>query len=148
MQQELAAQAKAEEAARAAAEEAELAALDEALGQSLEEELAYEKSVTDAQAVASAQLYIFEEVRSKWVRPPNARNGMVVDLLIRLVPTGEVVGMEVTYRLDATDAYVASVQKAVRKVGKFDKLSALDAVVFDANFREFTLRFRSEDLRL
>jgi colicin import membrane protein len=43
---------------------------------------------------------------------------------------------------------VASVVKAVRKVGRFDKLSQLNPVLFDANFRKFTLKFKPEDLRL
>ncbi len=148
MQAELAAQAKAAEAARVAAEEAELAELNDALGQSLEEELAYEKSVTEAQAVMSALAYIQDEVRKRWVRPADARNGMEVELRIHLVPTGEVINMEVTYRKDATSAFVNSVQKAVKKVGRFDKLAGLDPVLFDANFRTFKIIFRPEDLRL
>jgi colicin import membrane protein len=67
--------------------------------------------------------------------------------MIRLVPTGEVISVEVVAK-DATDAMVASVKNAVRKVGRFDKLSELDTVIFDANFRKFRLRFRPEDLRL
>ncbi len=48
----------------------------------------------------------------------------------------------------ATDAFVASVVKAVNKVGRFDKLSELDRALFDANFRKVTLVFKPEDLRL
>jgi hypothetical protein len=74
---------------------------------------------------------------------------MVVELAIQLVPTGEIVSIEVRYRdASATDAFVASVDRAVRKVGSFDKLSKLNAVLFDANFRNFTLKFKPEDLRL
>jgi colicin import membrane protein len=72
---------------------------------------------------------------------------MVVELAIQLVPTGEIIHTEVVYR-DATNAFVASVEKAVKKVGRFDKLRGLEPVLFDAHFRKFTLLFRPEDLRL
>ena len=74
---------------------------------------------------------------------------MEVDLVIYLVPTGEVTNIEIAYRdPSATDAFVSSVIKAVRKVGRFDKLSQISPVLFDANFRKITLKFKPEDLRL
>ena len=57
------------------------------------------------------------------------------------------ISVEVVSR-DATDALVTSVRHAVLKVGRFDKLRSLDREIFDANFREFKIRFRPEDLRL
>ena len=108
-----------------------------------------EQEATNGQAVASAVNYIRNEIIQRWVRPANARTGMVVELVIHLVPTGEVVDIEIRYRDDsATDAFVASAVKAVRKVGRFDKLSQLKAGLFDANFREFNFLFKPEDLRL
>jgi len=105
--------------------------------------------VQQALDIASAVNYIKDEIGDNWVRPANARNGMVVELIIYLVPTGEVVNVEVSYRnASATDAFVASVVKAVKKVGRFDKLSQLDSELFDANFRQFTIKFKPEDLRL
>ena len=110
---------------------------------------ALEKQATDGQAVASAVQYIRNEIIQKWVRPANARTGMVVELVIQLLPTGEILSIGVSYRdASATDAFVASVVKAVNKVGRFDKLSQLDSALFDANFRKVTLVFKPEDLRL
>ena len=93
-------------------------------------------------AVGAAMIYIQDEVRKRWVRPADARNGMEVELRIRLVPTGEVVNMEVTYQKNASKAFVDSVQKAVNKVGRFDKLAGFDHELFDANFRTFKILFR------
>jgi len=108
-----------------------------------------EQQATNGQAVASAVHYIRDEITLKWVRPANALTGMVVELVIYLVPTGEVVDIEISYRdISATDAFVASVVKAVKKVGRFEKLGQLSPVLFDANFRKFTLKFKPEDLRL
>jgi colicin import membrane protein len=124
-------------------------ALDELLADETAEDLAVEQQLNNGQAISSAVHYIRNEIRQRWVRPANARTGMVVELAIQLVPTGEIVSIEVRYRdASATDAFVASVDRAVRKVGSFDKLSKLNAVLFDANFRNFTLKFKPEDLRL
>lgn len=99
--------------------------------------------------IMSALAYIQNEVRKRWVRPADARNGMEVEVRIHLVPTGEIINIEVTYRSsDATGAFVNSVIKAVTKAGRFDRLANLDPVLFDANFRTFKIIFRPEDLRL
>ena len=131
----------------------ELAEVEQALNDLLDDEdaqmQALEQEATNSQAVASAVNYIRNEIIQRWVRPANARTGMVVELVIHLVPTGEVVDIEIRYQDDsATDAFVASAVKAVRKVGRFDKLSQLKAGLFDANFREFNFLFKPEDLRL
>ena len=124
-------------------------ALDSLLDSEEEQNQVLEQQATDGQAVASAVHYIRDEITDKWVRPANALTGMVVELVIHLVPTGEVVEIEISYRDNtATDAFVGSVVKAVKKVGRFDKLSQLNSVLFDANFRRFTLKFKPEDLRL
>ena len=120
--------------------------------QALDSLLVDEGTSTDSPyrvAVASAVQYIRNEIIQKWVRPTNARTGMIVELVIQLLPTGEILSIGVSYRdASATDAFVASVVKAVNKVGRFDKLSELDPALFDANFRKVTLVFKPEDLRL
>ena len=103
----------------------------------------------DSVQIAAAVNYMKDEIIKTWTRPANARNGMVVELVIHLVPTGEVVDVEVSYRdPSATDAFVASVVNAVKTVRRLDELSQLSSELFDANFRRFTIRFKPEDLRL
>ncbi len=112
---------------------------------SLEEELAYEESVIKAEALDSAFAYIRDEISKRWRLPADARESMYVVVIIRLVPKGEVISVEVVAQ-DASDAMVASVKNAVLRVGRFDKLSELDPDVFDANFRKFRIMFRPADL--
>jgi colicin import membrane protein len=71
-------------------------------------------------------------------------------LSIQLVPTGQVVGVSVV-KSSGNDAFDLSVQQAVKKVGRFEKLQELSRqspVIFEQNFRQFRLVFRPEDLRL
>lgn len=125
----------------------DIAAIDAAINV-LENQIANEEADLDGKSVMSALAYIQDEVRKRWVRPPDARNGMAVELRVHLVPTGEVINIEVTYQKDASKAFVNSVIKAVKTVKRFDKLEGLDPVLFDANFRTFKIIFRPEDLRL
>ena len=104
---------------------------------------------TDSSELIAAVNYIRSEIIQKWVRPANARTGMVVELVIELLPTGEVISIAVSYRdASATDSFVKSVIKAVEQVQHFNKLSQLSPALFDANFRKFTIKFKPEDLRL
>lgn len=130
-------------------EDLALAQVEEALDSLLDDSESLEQQVTNGQAVASAVNYMKDEISKTWTRPANSRNGMEVELVVHLIPTGEVVDVEVSYRdPSATDAFVASVVNAVKRVRRFDKLSQLDPELFDANFRRFTVRFKPEDLRL
>jgi hypothetical protein len=123
--------------------------IQEVLGMLKDSSDSLEQQANSGAEVASSVQYIIDEIRQRWVRPANARNGMVVEIVIQLVPTGEVVDIEVSYRdASATDAFVSSIVKAVKKVGRFGKLSQLNPELFDANFRKLTVKFKPEDLRL
>ena len=126
----------------------QLALIQEALYSLLDDqEESLEQKEANGESVASAVHYIMDEIRQRWVRPINAHNGMVIELIIQLIPTGEIVQVEVSYRdATATDAFVTSVIKAIGKVRRFDKLSQLNPELFDANFRKFTVKFKPEDL--
>jgi hypothetical protein len=137
-EQRLAEQKKAADDAR------QKALLDNKLASILEEEMAYQQSLRHTEIV-TALAYIRDEISKNWKRPSDARNGMYVEVMIRLMPNGEVISVEVMSK-DASDAMVASVKNALRKVGRFNKLSDLDPDVFDANFRKFRIMFRPEDL--
>lgn len=126
----------------------QLALIQDALYSLLDDkEESLEQKETNGESVESAVHYIMDEIRQRWVRPVNAHDGMVIELVIQLIPTGEIVQVEVGYRdATATDAFITSVVKAIGKVRRFDKLSQLNPELFDANFRKFTVKFKPEDL--
>jgi colicin import membrane protein len=75
---------------------------------------------------------------------------MQVELQIRIVPTGQVMGVVVT-RSSGDPAFDQSAVSAVERAGRFDRLQELarkDPLLFEQYFRKFTLVFRPEDLRL
>ena len=102
-----------------------------------------EKLKQDQQLVQSYSQQIRVDIESKWSRPPSARNGMEVTLRLKLVPSGEVIGVEILKR-SGNDAFDMSAVNAVRKVQVFEVPK--DYELFDQYFRSFQLPFRAEGL--
>ena len=85
-------------------------------------------------------------ITQNWRRPPSERNGMEALLTISLVPTGEVVGINVATG-SGSNAFDRSAIAAVERVGQFPEVAVLSISDFERYFRRFPLRFRPEDLR-
>ena len=85
-------------------------------------------------------------ITQNWRRPPSARNGMEVLLIISLVPTGEVVGISVSSSSGSV-AFDRSAIAAVERVASFPEVTVLSISDFERYFRRFPLRFKPEDLR-
>lgn len=156
---------KAEEAAKKAAEakkkEQERQRKEELLKElelerqrELEREIEAEKARLAAEQQASndeelAQSYnhiIDERVTANWSRPPSARNNMMVLLRIQLVPTGEVIAVDVV-QSSGDAAFDRSAIRAVKKSERFPELQKLPSRVFEQYFRVFNLLFEPKDLR-
>ncbi|MBL6690255.1 MAG: cell envelope integrity protein TolA [Pseudomonadales bacterium] len=126
-------------------EEAVSAAFAEAMALALREEANARKAVTDDEKAMAYVYQIQREIIQNWSRPPSARNGMEALLRVRLIPTGEVVDVKVEDS-SGNDAFDRSAVLAVRKANRFVVPS--DTRRFERDFREFTVLFRPDDLRL
>ena len=73
---------------------------------------------------ASYAALIQQTVINYWSRPPSARNGMEAELSIQLIPTGEVVSVNVI-RSSGNSAFDRSAINAVKKAGSFPELQNL-----------------------
>lgn len=103
----------------------------------------------DQEAVASFAGLIQRDIQNSWSRPPSARVGMHVVLLIQLIPSGDVINVSVQ-KSSGNDAFDQSAVAAVRRVGKFaylKELSEKSPQAFERNFRRLQLDFSPEDLR-
>lgn len=124
----------------------EKAARDD-LAKMLSEDEEAQSTNTEGQLVQSYQGLIQESVQRRWSRPPSARNGMHTVLLISLIPTGEVVDVQIQ-RSSGDDAFDRSAINAVKKASPFSELQGLKGGAdFEKNFRRFQLDFIPEDLR-
>lgn len=100
-------------------------------------------AAVDAAAAQSFRMGIYQAVVGNWSRPPSARQGMQVTLLVELVPTGDVVSVSIVDS-SGNGAFDRSAQSAVNKVGQF--VVPKESELFERHFRKFTLLFKPEDL--
>lgn len=100
-------------------------------------------AAVDAAAAQSFRMGIYQAVVGNWSRPPSARQGMQVTLLVELVPTGDVVSVNIVDS-SGNGAFDRSAQSAVNKVGQF--VVPTESELFERHFRKFTLLFKPEDL--
>lgn len=132
---------RAEDARRAQAlERLSTSAFDDALAREAAE-LATEGSADVAQSYFDRMR---EDIIVNWSRPPSARNGMTLELLLELVPTGDLVSVSVT-KSSGNEALDRSAVMAVQRVGKFEV--PRESAVFERYFRRFPLPFLVEGLQ-
>jgi colicin import membrane protein len=126
-------------------EERAEAARDE-LAMAMEAEDEALEALSDEQLTASYIALIARAVEDNWSRPPSARNGMEAELLLQLIPTGEVVSVTLA-RGSGNTAFDRSAVNAVEKAAQFPELQQLEPRLFEENFRRLRLKFKPEDLR-
>ena len=120
-------------------------AFEQGLSLALINEQNMKKAVTDDEKAMAYVAQIQREIIQNWSRPPSARNGMEALLRVILVPTGEVVDVQLE-KPSGNEAFDRSAMLAVRKVRRF--MVPSDTRRFERDFREFTVLFRPDDLRL
>ena len=86
---------------------------------------------------------IRDQVIMNWKQPSSAQKGMTVEILITLVPTGEIIQVNLT-KSSGNQAFDNSALNAVQKVSKFENLN-MGRKLFDNHFRKFTLVFNPEN---
>lgn len=104
-----------------------------------------EAAETEAEITMAYTAVIHDLVQRNWSRPPSARNDMTAVLRIRLVPTGDVVDVEIV-RSSGDAAFDRAAENAVRAVGRFTELQGMPPRMFERSFRSLLLTFRPEDL--
>lgn len=110
-----------------------------------QQQMAAQQAAQDARAVDTYSAIIHNAVARNWVIPPSARNGMTAVLSIRLVPTGEVISVDII-QSSGDAAFDRSVEQAVRQAARFPELQDMSIGLFEASFRNLILTFRPEDL--
>ena len=141
-------QPKVDDSAKRAEEERKRKAeLDKLNASAFDEALQRESQTLDSdkneQAAMSYAQGIYRQIVQNWSRPPSARTGMEAQLLVELVPTGDVVSVTLV-KSSGNDAFDRSAEQAIRKVGKFDVPKESD--LFERYFRKFPVLFKPEDL--
>jgi colicin import membrane protein len=136
----------AEAAQRKATEDKKAAALAELLSEDVGRQQALADEVGD-QVAGSLDDLIVKLVSEQWRRPPSARNGMSVEVLIEMLPDGTITNASVT-RSSGDAPFDSSAVQAVRNVGRIAEMQQLDRATFDRLYRQRGVIFKPEDLGL
>ncbi|MNM76124.1 Gram-negative bacterial tonB protein [compost metagenome] len=99
------------------------------------------------QVAGSLDDLIVNLVSQQWRRPPSARNGMSVEVLIQMLPDGTITNASVS-RASGDAAFDNSAVAAVRNVGRIPEMQQLDRATFDKMYRQRRMIFKPEDLSL
>ena len=119
--------------------------IEQALLADLAAEDAVQQASETAQLLAQYQRLIQQQMHRLWKLPPGAQRQMQVWLRIRLVPTGEVVAVEVV-ESSGNAAFDRSALLALEKLGRFTFIKQLPGPVFERHFRVLTFKFSAEEL--
>ncbi|HCF2189582.1 TPA: cell envelope integrity protein TolA [Pseudomonas aeruginosa] len=124
--------AAAAAAARKAAEDKKAQALADEVG---------------SEVTGSLDDLIVNLVSQQWRRPPSARNGMSVEVLIEMLPDGTITNASVS-RSSGDKPFDSSAVAAVRNVGRIPEMQQLPRATFDSLYRQRRIIFKPEDLSL
>jgi len=123
----------------------EIAAEQERQRQEVAQAAAAEVARTEFEMVQAYTGIIHDLVQQNWSRPPSARNGMTAVLRIHMVPTGDILNVEIVSS-SGDAAFDRAAETAINRVGRFTELQGMPTNMFNANFRTLLLTFRPEDL--
>ena len=91
------------------------------------------ESLSSVEEISIFSNLIRQQVMINWKQPPSAIRGMNSELTIKLVPTGEIVGVRIT-KSSGSKAFDNSALDAVEKVIKFEGLN-MSRKLFNSHFR-------------
>ena len=101
------------------------------------------EKVTKSDEISLFSTIIQNQVMQVWQQPSSAREGLSVELLIRLVPTGEIIDVKLL-KSSGNFAFDNSALNAVEKLSKVEDLN-MGRKLFDNHFRNFTLVFNPKN---
>lgn len=117
--------------------------LDDALDLAIAQESAELATSELDQVAMSYHMGIYQRIVENWSRPVSARNGMRTDLIVHLIPTGDVANVTLV-RGSGDLAFDRSAEQAVRRAGRFEVPT--DPQLFETYFRALPVTFSPQDL--
>ncbi|MGY4531236.1 colicin import membrane protein [Pseudomonas sp. TE3786] len=137
---------KAAEAARKSANDKKAQALAELLSDTTERQATTADEVGDTVSGNLDDL-IVKLISENWQKPPSARDGMSVQIMIQMLPDGTITNASVT-RSSGDGPFDNSALSAVRNIGRISEMQQLDSATFERNYRQRAVIFKPEDLGL
>ncbi len=85
---------------------------------------------------------IQERISSVWIKPNSLSESLIAKVLINLAPSGEILDFDLI-EPSSNNFFNESILTAMNKMAFFEEVLSLDRKLFEKNFRNFNLVFKS-----
>ncbi len=108
----------------------------------IKKEISKIKLSKERESIVRVSAYIQDKISSIWIKPNSLSQILTAKVLINLAPSGEVLKFELI-ELSSNKAFNDSILITMEKINFFEEVSNLDRNLFESNFRNFKLVFKS-----
>ncbi len=108
----------------------------------IKKELSKIKLSKEREAIIKISAIIQDKISSVWIKPNSLSKILVAKVLINLAPSGEVLNFEMV-EPSKNIVFDESVLIAINKMSFFEEVLGLERKLFESNFRNFKLVFKS-----
>ena len=96
----------------------------------------------EREGILRVSAIIQERISSIWIKPNSLSESLIAKVLINLAPSGEILNFSLIEPSSNT-SFNESILTAMNKMTFFEEVLSLDRKVFEQNFRNFNLVFKS-----
>jgi len=96
----------------------------------------------EREGILRVSAIIQERISSIWIKPNSLSESLIAKVLINLAPSGEILNFSLIEPSSNT-SFNESILTAMNKMTFFEEVLSLDRKVFEKNFRNFNLVFKS-----
>tara|TARA_B100000674_G_C37933440_1_gene959083 strand:- start:558 stop:1178 length:621 start_codon:yes stop_codon:yes gene_type:complete len=108
----------------------------------IKKELSKIKLSKEREVILKISAIIQDKISSVWIKPNSLSKILAAKVLINLAPSGEVINFEMVEPSN-DKVFDESVLIAINKISFFEEVLGLDRKLFESNFRNFKLVFKS-----
>ena len=108
----------------------------------IKKEISKIKLSKERESIVRVSASIQDKISSIWIKPNSLSQILTAKVLINLAPSGEVFKFELI-ELSSNKAFNDSILITMEKINFFEEVSNLDRNLFESNFRNFKLVFKS-----
>ena len=108
----------------------------------IKKELSKIKLSKEREVILKISAIIQDKISSVWIKPNSLSKILIAKVLINLAPSGEVIDFEMVEPSN-DKTFDESVLIAINKISFFEEVLGLDRKLFESNFRNFKLVFKS-----
>ena len=108
----------------------------------IKKEISKIKLSKEKKNIVKVSASIQDKISSIWIKPNSLSQILTSKVLINLAPSGEILNFELI-ELSSNKAFNDSILMTMEKIIFFEEVSNLDRKLFESNFRNFKLVFKS-----